>query len=90
MANQMIAEAEIDQYNALRDTPCILCGEPYLYVLGSYIPEETKHLRYREDKMPVLYYTLCEQCFNNGHIPTARIMAAYQRKFGKIVALSVV
>ena len=23
MANQMIAEAEIDQYNALRDTPCI-------------------------------------------------------------------
>lgn len=86
MATQMIAEAEIDQYNALRDTPCILCGEPYSYVLGSYTPEETKHSNHREEEVPVLYYTLCEQCFNNGHIPTARIIAAYQKKFGKIVA----
>jgi hypothetical protein len=90
MANQMIAEAEDDRYNALRDTPCILCGEPYLYVLGSYTPEETGHSNQREDRVPVLYYTLCERCFNNGHIPTARIMEAYQRKFGKIAALRVI
>ena len=87
MENQMIAEAEIDRYNTLRDTPCILCGEPYLYVLGSYTPEETNH---RKDKAPVLYYTLCEHCFSNGRIPTARIIDAYKTKFGKIAALSVV
>lgn len=90
MTNQMIAEAEIDQYNILRDTPCILCGEPYLYVLGSYTPEETKNYNHKEDKAPVLYYTLCEHCFNHGRIPTARIIDAYKTKFGKIAALSLV
>ena len=84
MGNQPIAVAEIDQYNDLRDKPCILCGEPYMHVLGSYRPEETKQSNYKIDKSPVLYYTLCEHCFNNGHIPTARIVEAYKRIFGNV------
>jgi len=87
MENQPIDVIEIDQYNDLRDKPCILCGEPYNHVLGSYSPEETKRSKNNNDKSPVLYYTLCEHCFNNGHIPTARIVDAYRRKFGKVAAL---
>jgi hypothetical protein len=63
-----------------------LCGDPYLYVLGSYTPDQPKRSVKRGDKVPVLYYTLCEKCFNKGRIPTARIEAAYKRKFGKIAA----
>ena len=86
MTNQMIAKAEEELYNDLREEPCILCGDPYSYVLGSYTPDEPQHSINRDDKAPVLYYTLCEKCFNKGRIPTARIAAAYRRKFGKIAA----
>jgi hypothetical protein len=86
MPNQMRVDAEEDLYNDLRDEPCILCGDPYQYVLGSFTPEEPKRSKNREDKAPVLYYTLCEKCFNNGRIPTARIESAYKNKFGKMAA----
>ena len=82
MTDEMRVEAEEQLFNDLRDEPCIVCGHPYLYVLGSYTPENTKG----EDKAPVLYYTLCETCFNNGRIPTALIESAYKRKFGRIAA----
>lgn len=77
MANEMIVETEEEFYNDLRDEPCIVCGDPYAYVLGSYRPENDSS---------VLYYALCENCFNNGRIPTARIEAAYKSKFGKVTA----
>ena len=86
MKNQMITKAEEELYNDLREEPCILCGDPYLYVLGSYAPDEPKRSTNGDDKLPVLYYTLCEKCFNKGRIPTARIEAAYKSKFGKIAA----
>ncbi len=86
MPNQMRVEAEENLYNDLRDEPCIVCGDPYHYVLGSYTPEKPKRSKNREEKAPVLYYTLCEKCFNNGRIPTARIESAYKRKFGKMAA----
>ncbi len=86
MAYKMIIEEEQSFYSDLRDEPCILCGDPYLYVVGSYTPEAPKGSKGREDKMPVLYYTLCKKCFNNGSIPTARIEAAYRNKFNKRAA----
>ena len=86
MADDIVVEATEDFYNNLRDEPCILCGEPYPYVLGSFKPEELRHPKNKEYKAPVLYYTLCKQCFNNGSIPTARIEGAYRNKFGKIAA----
>jgi hypothetical protein len=86
MENDMRVEAAEEFYNDLRDEPCILCGEPYSYVLGSYKPEQLKHSVNKGYKTPVLYYTLCEQCFNNGRIPTARIEGAYRNKFGKMAA----
>ena len=86
MKNQMITKTEEELYNDLREEPCIVCGEPYLYVLGSYTPDEPKRSKNRDHRAPVLYYTLCEKCFNKGRIPTARIEAAYRRKFGKIAA----
>ena len=82
MTDEMRIEAEEKLFNDLRDEPCIVCGHPYLYVLGSYTPEESSG----KDKAPVLYYTLCETCFNNGRIPTALIESAYKRKFGRIAA----
>jgi len=86
MTKNMVAEAAEEFYNDLRDEPCILCGEPYSYVLGSYKPEQLKHFTNKEYKAPVLYYTLCEQCFNKGSIPTARIEGAYRNKFSKMAA----
>lgn len=86
MTNEMLAEAEEKLFNDLRDEPCIVCGDPYMYVLGSYAPEKPANVSKRKDKAPVLYYTLCRQCFNNGRIPTARIEAVYRSKFGKIAA----
>ena len=86
MTDEMQVEAEEKLFNDLRDEPCIVCGDPYLYVLGSYTPEEPKRPQNLEDKAPVLYYTLCKQCFNNGSIPTARIEGAYRNKFGKMAA----
>ena len=86
MAYKMVVEEEQAFYSDLRDEPCILCGDPYPYVLGSYTPEEPKPSKSPEDKAPVLYYTLCEKCYNNGSIPTARIAAAYRSKFSKIAA----
>ena len=86
MKNDMIVEATEEFYNNLRDEPCILCGEPYSYVLGSYKPEPLKHSLNKESKTPVLYYTLCERCFNKGSIPTARIEGAYRNKFRKMAA----
>ena len=86
MPNDMKVEAAEDFYNNLRDEPCILCGEPYSYALGSYKPEKLKHSINKEYKKPVLYYALCERCFNNGSIPTARIEGAYRNKFGKKAA----
>jgi hypothetical protein len=86
MADDANAETEEALYNDLRDQPCILCGEPYAYVLGSYIPDDIKRKITKDDKAPVLYYTLCEKCFNNGRIPSARIEAAYRAKFGKLAA----
>ena len=86
MTNEMRAQVEEKLYNDLRDEPCIVCGDPYLYVLGSYTPEKPTNSKKREDKAPVLYYTLCQNCFNNGRIPTARIEAVYRSKFGKIAA----
>jgi len=86
MAYKMVIEEEQSFYSDLRDEPCILCGDPYLYVLGSYTPEEPKGSKSREKKAPVLYYTLCKKCFNNGSIPTARIEAAYRNKFNKRAA----
>jgi len=86
MAYKMVIEEEQEFYSDLRDEPCILCGDPYLYVLGSYTPEEPKRSTDRKDKAPVLYYTLCKKCFNNGSIPTARIEAAYRNKFNKMAA----
>ncbi|MGD2186943.1 MAG: hypothetical protein PVI71_12480 [Desulfobacterales bacterium] len=86
MMHKMVVEEEQAFYSDLRDEPCILCGDPYLYVLGSYTPEEPKRSKSREGKAPVLYYTLCKKCFNNGSIPTARIEAAYKNKFNKFAA----
>ena len=86
MTYKMIVAEEQEFYSDLRDEPCILCGDPYHYVLGSFTPEEPKRSKNREDKAPVLYYTLCEKCFNNGRIPTARIESAYKHKFGKMAA----
>ena len=86
MTHKMIVEEEQEFYSDLRDEPCILCGDPYLYVLGSYTPEEPKRSDGQEDKAPVLYYTLCKKCFNNGSIPSARIEAAYRNKFSKMAA----
>ena len=86
MTKEMLVEAEEKLFNDLRDEPCIVCGDPYMYVLGSYTPEEPMVGSKREDKAPVLYYTLCQKCFNNGRIPSARIEALYRRKFGKIAA----
>ncbi len=57
-----------------------------MYVLGSYTPEAPASDAKRENRAPVLYYTLCQKCFNNGRIPTARIEAVYRSKFGKIAA----
>jgi hypothetical protein len=82
----MTVETAEDFYNNLRDEPCILCGESYSYVLGSYKPETLKHSINKEYETPVLYYTLCERCFNKGSIPTARIEGAYRNKFGKKAA----
>ena len=86
MANDMTVEAAEEFYNDLRDEPCILCGEPYSYVLGSYKPEQLKHTTHKEPKTPVLYYTLCKRCYNEGSIPTARIEGAYRNKFRKMAA----
>jgi hypothetical protein len=86
MVNDMIVEATEEFYNNLRDEPCILCSEPYSYVLGSYKPEQLKHSAHKESKTPVLYYTLCERCYNKGSIPTARIEGAYRNKFSKMAA----
>jgi hypothetical protein len=86
MADKMVVDLEEDFYNDLRDEPCILCGDPYAHVLGSYTPNETRRSKNKKNRAPVLYYTLCERCFNNGRIPTARIEAAYRHKFGKMAA----
>ncbi len=86
MTNEMRIQAEEKFYNDLRDEPCIVCGDPYLYVLGSYTPEKPAASKKQDEKAPVLYYTLCQKCFNNGRIPTARIDAVYRSKFGKIAA----
>ena len=86
MTDEMLAEAEEKLFNDLRDEPCIVCGDPYMYVLGSYTPEQPSGAPKRVDNVPGLYYTLCQNCFNNGRIPTARIEAVYRRKFGKIAA----
>ena len=86
MTEDVRIEPQEEFFNDLRDEPCILCGDPYLYVLGSYSPDKPKRSANGDDKAPVLYYTLCEKCFNKGRIPTARIEAAYKSKFGKIAA----
>ena len=86
MTDEMLAEAEEKLFNDLRDEPCIVCGDPYMYVLGSYTPEKSVAVTKQEDRTPVLYYTLCQKCFNNGRIPTDRIEAVYRSKFGKIAA----
>ena len=86
MANTIVVEAADDFYNILRDEPCILCGEPYYHALGSYKPEQLKRSKDKKYTAPVLYYTLCKRCFNNGSIPTARIEGAYRDKFNKIAA----
>ena len=86
MENEKIVESEEEFYNDLRDQPCIVCGDPHAYVLGSYLPDEIKSSINRKDKAPVLYYTLCENCFSNGRIPTARIEAAYRSKFSRAAA----
>jgi len=86
MAKDVIVETAEELYNNLRDEPCILCREPYSYVLGSYKPEPLKHSLNKESKTPVLYYTLCKRCFNSGSIPTARIEGAYRDKFRKKAA----
>ncbi|MFC1882479.1 hypothetical protein ACFL2S_13415 [Thermodesulfobacteriota bacterium] len=79
--------AEVEEfYNDLRDEPCIVCGDPYQYVSGSFTPDETSRFKKRGDKPPILYYTLCEKCFNKGRIPTANIEAVYKSKFGKLAA----
>lgn len=77
MEEVVTVDTQDEFYNDLRDEPCIVCGNPYAYVLGSYSPDK---------KSPVLYYTLCEGCFNRGRIPTARIEAAYKARFGKKAA----
>ena len=86
MTDEMQVEAEEKLFNDLRDEPCIVCGDPYLYVLGSYAPEAPKRSKTREVRAPVLYYTLCRTCFNSGRIPTARIESAYRIKFGNKAA----
>ena len=86
MPENIIFESEEERYNDLRDEPCIVCGNPYHYVLGSYVPDTSKHLRNRKSEVPVLYYALCKTCFNYGSIPTARIQAIYKNKFGKLAA----
>jgi len=86
MENDTIVEAAEEFYNNLRDEPCILCDEPYCYALGSYKPEPLKRSVNKESKTPFLYYTLCERCYNNGSLPTARIEGAYRNKFHKKAA----
>ena len=39
MAKQVNAEEKEQLYNDLREEPCVVCGDPYLYVLGSYTPD---------------------------------------------------
>ncbi len=86
MSKEIIVEKQEEFYNNLRDEPCIVCGDPYAYVLGSYTPEAVTPPKDIQDKIPVLFYSLCEQCFNYGRIPTARIEAVYRKQFGKIAA----
>jgi len=86
MAIETKVESEDEFYNNLRDQPCVVCGDPYAYVLGSFMPDEIKRSITKDDKAPVLYYTLCEKCFNHGRIPSARIEAAYKSKFGRLAA----
>jgi hypothetical protein len=86
MTDDIVVNAAEKFYDNLRDKPCILCGEPQSYVLGSYTPEQKKNSRNEKYKTPFLYYTLCKQCFNNGSIPTARIEGAYRDKFRKKAA----
>jgi len=86
MPKDTIFESGEEFYNDLRDEPCIVCGDPYQYVLGSYVPDESKRWRNRKSEVPVLYYALCEGCFNYGRIPIARIQAIYKNKFGKLAA----
>ena len=86
MADDIVVKAAENFYNNLRDEPCILCGEPYSHVLGSYMPKQLVHSKNKEYNAPVLYYTLCKRCFNNGSIPTARIEGAYRSKFSKMAA----
>ena len=86
MPNDNILEAAENFYNDLRDKPCILCGEPYSHVIGSYMPEQPQHSKNKKYKAPVLYYSLCKRCFNNGSIPTARIEGAYRDKYNKMAA----
>ena len=81
MAYDMIVEVAEDFYNDLRDEPCILCADPYSYVLGSYMPEPMEHRNIKECNISVLFYTLWKRCYNNGSIPTARIESAYRDKF---------
>ena len=86
MTYYMLSKAHTMLFTNLLDPPYLVCGDPYMYVLGSYTPEQPSGAPKRVDKVPVLYYTLCQNCFNNGRIPTARIEAVYRRKFGKIAA----
>ena len=82
----MRVEAAEDSYDDLRDQPCILCGDPHSYVLGSYKPEQMEDLNTKVCNTSVLFYALCKRCYNNGSIPTARIEGAYRNKFCKIAA----
>ena len=86
MPNQMTVETTEELYNNLRDEPCILCGEPYSDVLGSFKPEVLKHAKNKEYNTPFLFYTLCKRCYNKGSIPTARIEGVYRNKFRKMAA----
>ena len=86
MASDMIVEAAEDFYDDLRDEPCVLCGDPYSYVLGSYKPEQIEHQNIKECNTSVLFYSLCKRCYNKGSIPAARIEGAYRDKFCKIAA----
>ena len=67
-------------YESLWDKPCLVCEKTEAFVLGSFMPENSRWFRRKKEKS-ALYYTLCKQCFNRGHLPTEKIKSAYINTF---------
>ena len=77
-SGNMIGTDEL--YESLWDTPCLVCEKSEAFVLGSFRPKYKQWFR-RKKEIPALCYTLCKQCFNNGHLPINKIQSAYSSTF---------